>query len=203
MDDKGVWLLLEAVRQLRADGFTDFTVEINGGNLHYASPARRAEIEAFREEEEARPYAERRVFFLGSYAVEQLQQRMARVDWCVVPSVWYETFALVISEAWMFGRPVIASNIGAMADRIRDGEDGLLFAVGDARALAETLQRAATEEGLWQRLAAGIRPPPPRAAMVQGMLAVYGAEGAVEEKERTKRETQPKRQRRHEGNARQ
>jgi glycosyltransferase involved in cell wall biosynthesis len=66
---------------------------------------------------------------------------------------------LVISEAWMFKRPVIASNVGGMKERISDGIDGLHFAVGDARALAETMQRACTEEGLWRKLVAGIRPP--------------------------------------------
>jgi len=30
-----------------------------------------------------------------------------------VPSVWWEIFGLVISEAWMFGRPVIAQSINA------------------------------------------------------------------------------------------
>ncbi|MCP6769384.1 hypothetical protein NL529_31510, partial [Klebsiella pneumoniae] len=62
--------MLEAVRLLRAEGFRDFTVEINGDNLQYASPARRQEIEDFRRQEEALPAAERNVFFTGSYSVE-------------------------------------------------------------------------------------------------------------------------------------
>ncbi len=180
VDDKGVWVLIEAVRQLRSEGFTDFVVEINGGNLQYASEARRAEIEAFQKEEEALPFEERRVFFLGSYAVDQLRQRMGRVDWCVVPSVWYETFALVISEAWMFGRPVIGSDVGAMAERIHHDKDGLLFGVGDSRALAETIRRACTEKGLWERLSGGIQAPPPREAMLEGMLDVYRDSASVQ-----------------------
>lgn len=175
VDHKGVWLILEAVAHLRAQGFLDFTVEINGDNLHYASEARRTEIAAFREAEAARLFEERRVVFNGAYEVGQLGARMARIDWCIVPSVWWETFALVISEAWMFGKPVIASDIGAMRERISDGVDGLLFPAADAQALAATMLRAATEDGLHGRLAAGIRPPPGRAAMVQGMLAAYRA----------------------------
>jgi len=53
-----------------------------------------------------------------------LRGRMARIDWCIVPSLWWEAFALVISEAWMFGKPVICSNVGAMADRVTDEADG-------------------------------------------------------------------------------
>jgi glycosyltransferase involved in cell wall biosynthesis len=119
------------------------------------------------------------VVFNGSYHHEQLASRMTRIDWCIVPSVWWEIFCLVISEAWSFGRPVIASNAGGPAERITHEVDGLLFALGDARALAETMRRAMTEEGLWEKLAAGIKPPPSRVAMVEGFLEVYKGDSAA------------------------
>ncbi len=180
VDDKGVWLILEAVQLLRAEGFGDFVVEINGENLRYASPARRAEIEAFQQAEAALKPEARLVRFNGGYEVSQLGSRMGRVDWCVVPSVWWETFALVISEAWMFGRPVICSDIGAMRERVRDGVDGLHFAAGDARSLAHTMRRAATEDGLWEGLVAGIEVPAGREAMVEGMIGVYQQSAACQ-----------------------
>ena len=37
------------------------------------------------------------------------------------------------------------------------------------------MRRAATEEGLWERLAAEITPPASRAAMAAGFLDVYRA----------------------------
>ena len=113
--------------------------------------------------------------FNGSYQVDELPQRMARIDWCLVPSTWWEIFGLVISEAWMFQRPVIASNVGGPKERIRHNEDGLLFAVGDARSLADTIRRACSEDGLWDRLVAGIRPPASRDVMVDGYLETYAA----------------------------
>jgi glycosyltransferase involved in cell wall biosynthesis len=174
VDNKGVHVLLRAVGLLRAEGFTDFVVELNGDNMRFASEARRKEIEEFIEAERQLPFEEQIVFFNGAYEVGQLADLMGRIDWCVVPSVWREAFGLVVSEAWTFGRPVIASNIGGMAERVRDGGNGLHFPAGDARALAETIRRAATEEGLWARLAAGIRPPPERDAMVADFLEVYG-----------------------------
>jgi glycosyltransferase involved in cell wall biosynthesis len=173
VDVKGLHVLLEAVRLLRAQGFTDFTVEVNGDNIQFASPARRAELEAFFAAEAELPAAERNVIVNGSYHHDQLRARMARVDWVVVPSIWWEIFCLVISEAWSFGRPVIASNVGGPAERVTDGTDGLLFEMGDARALADTMLRACTEEGLWDRLAQGITPPPGRGEMVRDYLAVY------------------------------
>ena len=45
------------------------------------------------------------------------------------------------------------------------------FAFG--RALAETMRRACTEEGLWDRLAKGIEVPLGRDAMAERFLDVY------------------------------
>ena len=179
VDAKGLHVLLEAVALLRAGGFTDFTVEINGDNIHFATPKRRAEIEAFLAAEAELPLAQRNVLFNGSYHPEQLRARMARVDWVVVPSVWWEIFCLVISEAWSFGRPVIASNAGGPAERVRDGVDGMLFELGDARALADAMYRACTEDGLWDSLAAGITPPARQEEMVEGFVGVYSARKAA------------------------
>jgi glycosyltransferase involved in cell wall biosynthesis len=176
IDIKGVQLLLRAVRQLRTEGFTDLVVEINGGNLHYATEACRTEIEGFLEEEEKLPFDQRIVVLNGPYQVDQLRQRMARVDWCIVPSIWLEAFALVISEAWMFRKPVICSNAGAMAERVSHEVDGLHFEMGNENGLAQALRQAATEPGLWDRLAVNIPQPPRRDDMVKGFRTLYDAE---------------------------
>ena len=173
VDNKGVWVLLQAVQQLRAEGFRDFVLELNGGNLQYASESRRVEIETFLTEENELPMSERIVTSNGLYSVDQLPQRMARVDWCIVPSVWWEIFGLVISEAWMFKRPVIASNVGGPGERIVHDKDGLLFDVADASSLAQTIRRACTEKGLWERLVKGITPPATEETMVDQYLTVY------------------------------
>ncbi|MEA2778201.1 MAG: hypothetical protein QOF90_3607, partial [Acetobacteraceae bacterium] len=173
VDNKGVWVILQAVEQLRAEGFTDFLVEINGDNLRYATEKRRDEIEAFLLKEGERPIAEQNVIFNGSYHTDQLAARMARVDWCIVPSTWWEIFGLVISEAWMFRKPVIASNVGGPGERIRHEVDGLLFQVADARSLARTMRRACTEDGLWDRLVAGLPEPPAAEVMVREFVKIY------------------------------
>lgn len=170
---KGVHIILRAVALLRADGFTDFGVELNGDNLRYASEAVRQEVETFLAEEALLPVHDRIVIDRGSYEVSQLPTRMARVDWCIVPSIWWESFGLVISEAWMFGRPVICSNVGGMAERNQDGVFALHFAMGDPRALAETMRRACTEAGLWESLAARVPTPPTREEMVDGYWEAY------------------------------
>jgi glycosyltransferase involved in cell wall biosynthesis len=179
VDAKGIHVILRAVALLRARGFSDFSVELNGANLRYASPAVRKEVETFLAEEAARPTAERIVTDRGSYEVTQLPSRMARIDWCLVPSIWWESFGLVISEAWMFGRPVICSNAGGMAERNAHDVFALQFQLGDHRALAETMHRACTEEGLWERLVANLPTPPAREEMVEGFWQVYGLPPSV------------------------
>ncbi|BAV64961.1 glycosyltransferase family 4 protein [Sphingobium cloacae] len=59
----------------------------------------------------------------------------------VVPSLWFETFAIVAAEAMAHGVPVIASRIGALTDTVREGETGLHFRPGDAADLARQLRR--------------------------------------------------------------
>jgi glycosyltransferase involved in cell wall biosynthesis len=172
-EDKGLHVVLQAVDLLRADGMTDFHVEINGDNLRFAAAPVREEVERILAAERQRPPAEQLVIANGSYHTEQLQQRMNRIDWCIVPSVWWEAFGLVISEAWMYGKPVICSNVGAMAERVTDEVDGLLFEMGDPRALAAVMRRACSEDGLWQRLHEALPQPPSRAAMADGYLRLY------------------------------
>lgn len=99
VDVKGVQVLLRAAALLRAEGFTDFAVELNGDNLRYASEKVREEVESFLAAEAARPPEDRLVVNNGSYEVGQLRARMARVDWCVVPSIWWRALA------WLFQRP--------------------------------------------------------------------------------------------------
>ena len=44
----------------------------------------------------------------------------------------------------------------ARRERIQHDVDGLHFQMGDSRALAETIRRACTEEGIWERLVAAL-----------------------------------------------
>ncbi len=58
------------------------------------------------------------------YENDQVIGLMQRCHAVVVPSIWWENSPLVIQEAFMARRPVICSDIGGMAEKVRDGVDG-------------------------------------------------------------------------------
>ena len=75
----------------------------------------------------------------------------------VVPSQWFETFAIVAGEALGHGVPVIASDIGALANTVVRDETGLLVPPGDAPALAAAMRRLWDDDALTRRLGAAGR----------------------------------------------
>jgi glycosyltransferase involved in cell wall biosynthesis len=113
------------------------------------------------------------VTFVGKYDRGDLAKHISRVDWVVVPSIWWENSPLVIQEAFHFGRPVICSGIGGMAEKVDDDRNGLHFRAGDAVSLAETLKRAAETPDLWHRLRRGVEPIYPMEAHVATLESLY------------------------------
>jgi glycosyltransferase involved in cell wall biosynthesis len=92
------------------------------------------------------------VIFRGPYNEAGLHDHMARTDWVVVPAVWWESSPRVIWDAFAHGRPVICSDIGAMAELVRHRESGLLFRARSARHLAEALAEAMVDTSLWSTI---------------------------------------------------
>jgi glycosyltransferase involved in cell wall biosynthesis len=78
--------------------------------------------------------------WLGARDAAEVLALMQRAACVICPSEWYETFGRVIIEAFAAGTPVIASDIGALAELVRPEETGLLFTPGDARALAQSVR---------------------------------------------------------------
>jgi glycosyltransferase involved in cell wall biosynthesis len=62
----------------------------------------------------------------------------------------------VILTSYALGRPVIASAVGGLSEYVRDGQTGLLVPPGDAAVLSNAIVRALLEDGLLDRLRAGV-----------------------------------------------
>jgi len=74
------------------------------------------------------------------------------------PSTVTETVSpLKPLEAMAMGVPVVASNVAAQAELVRDGDTGLLYPKGDTAALAATIGRIANDPLLARELAANGR----------------------------------------------
>jgi len=98
------------------------------------------------------------VRFLGRLSRGAVWETLAQVDVIVVPSICYETFSFNVSEAFSAGVPVVASRLGALADRVHHKVDGLLVPPGDQQALNEALAELIDNPTLLAQLRAGVRP---------------------------------------------
>jgi len=73
---------------------------------------------------------------IGRLDSSAVLKRMSEASFLVMTSGYYETFGLVLIEAFSQGLPVIASRLGAMKEIIEEGVTGLLFEPGNSSDLA-------------------------------------------------------------------
>jgi glycosyltransferase involved in cell wall biosynthesis len=81
----------------------------------------------------------------GPLPRERLAEVLRSVDLLLLPSLWDEPYSMVVDEALAAGLPVLAANLGAPTERLRQGETGLLLPAGDVEAWRQALTRLITE----------------------------------------------------------
>ncbi|MEG8988164.1 glycosyltransferase family 4 protein [Ignavibacteria bacterium 4148-Me] len=77
--------------------------------------------------------------YLGQLKKNELLGFVQKTTALVFSSIWFEAMPMIILEAFACGKPVIASNLGAMAEIIEHGKTGLLFEPGNANDLVEKI----------------------------------------------------------------
>ncbi|MDE1890747.1 MAG: glycosyltransferase family 4 protein [Planctomycetota bacterium] len=117
--EKGVQVLIEAWKTW---GHEAPILEIVGGG-----PEGDSLINAIK-----RTIVEQKVVFRGQLPFEDTQRSLARARLLVLPSICFEGFPMAIREAFAFGVPVAASNIGSIPYIVTNGKNGILFEPGDA-----------------------------------------------------------------------
>jgi glycosyltransferase involved in cell wall biosynthesis len=124
--EKGVHLLLEAMRRLPADARL-----VVAGAGPEEGPLRR----------QAAGLGLSNVEFAGWATGAALDALYRDAIATVLPCDWFEAFGLVLAESFLRARPVIASRTGGIPEVVDDGVDGLLVPPGDPGALAAALGR--------------------------------------------------------------
>jgi glycosyltransferase involved in cell wall biosynthesis len=75
-----------------------------------------------------------------------------RCSYFIFPSIWYESFGLVINEVMARGLPVIASKIGGIPELIQNGYNGFLVQPNNVTALRSILEILMKEKSLITKL---------------------------------------------------
>jgi glycosyltransferase involved in cell wall biosynthesis len=120
---KGVHVLVEAFLRIPPERAT---LDV------YGSPDAFPEYSArLQQMAEGRPHIRLRGAFEHSCLGEVLQG----LDLLVVPSLWYENSPVVIQEAFGAGVPVVASRLGSLPEKVKEGVQGRLFEPGDVESL--------------------------------------------------------------------
>ncbi len=158
---KGVHVLVRAFNQLPANA----SLTLYGAET--AFPEYVAQVKAM----VTHPH----IRFAGAVDYRHVGAALRQLDCLVVPSIWYENSPMVIQEAYGCGVPVVASHLGALAEKVRDNRTGRLFAPADSADLARVLRELIEQPQQLAALRAGIRQGPTMPQHAQQMLRIYQA----------------------------
>jgi glycosyltransferase involved in cell wall biosynthesis len=161
-EHKGAHLLIAAVRRLST--VDDLELRIYGRTD--LNPAYFAKLQGLAE-------ADPRIHFCETFPNEIIGKIFAGLDVLVVPSIWYENSPLVIYSAQAAGCPVIASNLGGMAEVVEHEKNGLLFEAGDVAGLSSAIERLVGDRQLLQQLAANAIKPKSISDYVSELQIIY------------------------------
>ena len=155
---KGVHVVIEAVRDL-AEKVELVIVGGDGPDKIYADALRA----------DAPPHAR----FTGPLDAQAVQREMEAADLLVMPSLWHETFGLVISEAFLHHLPVLVSDLGGPAERVTDGVNGFRLPPGDVGVWRAKLDRLSQNIEQLEQLKEGIPSLPTPEEHMRGVLSIY------------------------------
>jgi glycosyltransferase involved in cell wall biosynthesis len=157
---KGLDRLLDAAALLRDAGEPFFLVI--GGDGYLREPLRQ-KIEALRLNGHVR--------MLG-WVPQAAIKLLPACDILVQSSLW-EAMSVVVLEAMAAAKPMVVTDVGENPHVVRNETTGIVVSNGDARALAEALQRLLNDPALRARLANAARQRYEEHFTVQHMITEY------------------------------
>ncbi len=157
VQEKDVQTLIEAVQQLRSEGY-EIALKIIGDGPERSLLEKLAVSNG----------GTRHVEFVGALRGEALNRAAEQLDVLVLPTRSEEAAGLVVMEQMMRGRPSVVTNNGGSAEVA--GTGGLSFPPGDVSALAACLRRFVKEPELLLTLGKIARQRAVESFSLQGMV---------------------------------
>jgi glycosyltransferase involved in cell wall biosynthesis len=102
--------------------------------------------------------ADSRISFCGTFENRRMAEILDGLDALVIPSLWHENMPLIALSAQAAGCPLVASDVGGLADVVTHDKNGLVFAPGSSSELAELILRL-LDDDLLARLSSHAIPP--------------------------------------------
>lgn len=115
----------------------------------------------------------RKISFRGTFPQEKFGEILSNIDVLVIPSRWYENTPLVMQSALATKTPLIATDLGGMAEIIEHDKTGLLFELNSVESLKEHLLRVVSEKGLLQKFRSNIKDERSVQMMVDDLERIY------------------------------
>jgi glycosyltransferase involved in cell wall biosynthesis len=131
---KGIETLLAALAALRAEGL-DVTLRAVGP---FETPAYQRSTEALVQQLGLAG----RVIWTGFSS--DVAAELGKLHVFVLPSLYGEGMPMVLLEAMAVGLPIIATRVEGIPELVRDGQDGVIVAPGDATGLAAAIRQIAS-----------------------------------------------------------
>ena len=126
--EKGLSILIDAAKNLNNSGLPVKCKIVGDGPL----------MKELREKVKAEKI--NGIEFIGRKTSHECMELLKDARFMIMPAICYENFPMAIREAFACGKPVVASNLGAMAELVEDQKTGLLFEPGDHEDLAAKIR---------------------------------------------------------------
>lgn len=115
----------------------------------------------------------KKIAFKGTFPQEKFGEILSNIDVLVIPSRWYENTPLVMQSALATKTPLIATDLGGMAEIIDHDNTGLLFTLNSVESLKQQLLRVVTEKGLLEKFRSNIKDERSVQVMVDDIEKIY------------------------------
>lgn len=159
---KGVDIVIKAIKAMTREVPVELWIHgVPSGEFAYEESVRRLGAD------------DSRIRFADPVSNSTILEAMERFDLIAIPSQCLETGPLVLLEAFAAGTPVVASNLGGLAERVRDRVDGWLLPPKDVSRWTDAFQQFANDRTLVNKLRSQIREIRTMKSVADDMADIY------------------------------